>query len=124
MIFPPDGWQSYQRHRAEIAELLDSRCYSIEWLDCEVLNGRIRLIGDDRAVIAFEVKQYPAGARELHGMVAAGDLAAILELIGQAEQWARGQGIAFASIASRPGWAKLLKGRGYEPHQVEIRKEL
>lgn len=124
MMFPPDGWKAYQDHRAEIAALLDPRCYTIEWLDCEILNGAIRVMGDDRAVIAFEVKNYPTGALELHGMVAAGELPAILGLIEQAEEWARAQGIAFASIASRPGWARVLAGRGYAVDQVTIKKDL
>jgi hypothetical protein len=123
-LFPPIGWAGYQRHRAEIAELLDPRCYEINWLDVEILNGRVLCLDNDEAVIAFKIEQYPAGAKELHGMVAAGALRAILELIDQAEALAREIGVEFAVIASRPGWARVLRDHGYDTHQIMVRKEL
>ncbi len=114
----------YIRHREEIAGLLDPRCYSIDWLDDEVANGRVVPFGNDGAVILVEIKEYPAGAKEVHGMVAAGEMVAILSLIDRAETWGREQGCAFASISSREGWARLLATRGYAPFQLTIRKEL
>lgn len=115
---------AYYRHRDELAALLDPRCYTIEWLDGEVWSGRLKAWANDTSIIIADVKMYPTGAREIHGMAAAGDLPGILELIATAEEWAKAQGIEFASIASREGWAKVLHGRGYRVHQVEVRKEL
>lgn len=123
-IFPPPHWDSYQRHRQEIADMLDTRCYTIEWLDVQILNGEAAAVGNDDAVIVVEVKQYPAGAKELHGLVAAGALDDILLLIDQVVSSAKGSGLTFANVTSRPAWAKVLKDRGFEMHQVSLRLEL
>lgn len=123
-MFPPQAWDGYQRHRDEIAGLLDPRCYSIDWLDAEILNGRARAFGNATSVIVIAVRIYPEGASELHGLVAAGELDGILELIGQAEEWGAAMGITFACIASRPGWVRVLKSRGWSLHQTDMRKEL
>ena len=121
---PLQAWDEYLRHRDEIADLLDPRCYSIEWLDAELTSGHAKAFGNDTAVIVVAVRIYPAGASELHGLVAAGSLDGILELIDEAEGWAAALGITFACIASRPGWARVLKSRGWQTHQVELRKDL
>lgn len=123
-MFPPQGWESYQRHRAEISDLLDPRCWSIEWLDAELEHGRALAFGSDTAVIIITIKIYPAGAIELHGLVAAGKLEAILDLIEQAEEWGRAHGLDFACISSTPAWSRVLKDKGWQVHQVELRKDL
>lgn len=115
---------AYLRHRAEIEALLDPRLYRIEWLDEQVATHSVGCMGNDRGVIVFEVKHYPTGAMDVHGLVAAGELEAILGLIEEAENWARDVGCVGALIASRPGWARVLKSRGYESHQVSVRKVL
>lgn len=104
--------------------MLDPRCHSIEWLDTQILSGDAMAFGTVDAVIVVTVKQYPEGATELHGLVAAGLLSGILQLIEEAEQWGRDRGITFACISSRPGWAKILKSRGYSVNKIEIRKDL
>lgn len=114
----------YQRHRDAIAALLDPRCYTIEWLDGQIERGDMIVFGNDTAAIVVAVKQYPAGATELHGMVAAGELASILVLIGQAERWAKDRNITFACIASRAGWSKVLMQHGYSVYQTVLRKDL
>jgi hypothetical protein len=115
---------AYLRHRDEIAGLLDPRMYTIAWLDREITLGRAMVMGSDSAVIVFELKHYPTGATDIHGLVAAGELAAIKGLIEQAENFGRDQGCIGAQISSREGWAKVLKAEGYAVHQVTIRKEL
>lgn len=114
----------YQRHRDEIAALLDPRCYTIEWLDAQIERGNMLAFGNDAAVIVVAVKQYPAGGTELHGMVAAGELDAILLLIEEAEAWGRSCNVTFACIASREGWGKVLKQNGYSVYQTVLRKDL
>ncbi len=114
----------YQRHRDAIAALLDPRCYTIDWLDGQIERGDMIAFGNDAAAIVVAVKQYPAGATELHGMVAAGDLAVILKLIVKAEHWAIERGITFACIASRSGWSKVLLRHGYSVYQTVLRKDL
>lgn len=115
---------AYARHRDEIAGMLDERFYPLSWVDQQVASGAIRTMVNDGGFIGFEVKEYPSGAREAHGMFAVGDLDAILELIDQVEAYARSQGFIALTIASREGWAKVLKPRGFEPHQLTIMKEL
>lgn len=122
--FPPQAWDHYHRHRSEIEGLLDARCYSIDWLDVELLNKRALAFGRPDAVIVIALKLYPMGAVELHGLVAAGGLEGILALIEEAEDWGRAHGCTFACISSRQGWQRVLKDRGYEPFQVELRKDL
>lgn len=120
----PDGWAGYLRHRDAISELLDPRCYSVEWLDQRILSRDAHVLANRDAVIVFEVRRYPMGAKEVHGLIAAGDLSAILPLIDNAECWGRSQGCVFATISSREGWRRVLEPAGYEPHQVELRKDL
>lgn len=115
---------AYLRHRDEIAALLDPRLHTIEWVDLQVASGKMQAIGNDRAVVLVEIKEYPAGGREVHGMVAAGELDAILPLIEQAENWGRSLGCIYGSIASREGWARVMAPHGYEVAQVTIRKVL
>lgn len=114
----------YLAFRDQFAALMDQRCYSLEWLDQRVWTGDAVVFGNDRAAIVVELREYPAGAVEVHGLVAAGELATVIELIETAEQWGRQRGAVLASIASRPGWARALKRDGWQIHQVEIRKEL
>lgn len=123
-MYPPEGWNEYQSRRSEIEAAMDTRCHTLDWLDVQILNNQARVFASDNAVIVVTVKQYPAGATELHGLVAAGSVRAILPLIEQAENWARDAGITFACIASRPGWERVLKNRQYSVYQVELRKDL
>lgn len=111
--------------REQISDAIDSRLYSIEYLDALIRTGAAHISSTDRAAIAFALKTYPSGLRDVHGLVAAGDLHDIVEkLIPQAEAWGRANGCSGALIESRPGWARILKQSGYEPHQLAVRKEL
>jgi len=116
--------EAYFAHRDAIEAMLDRSFYPIEWVDGQVWTGAIQTRGDERAVIGFELKSYPGGAREIHGMFAAGDLDCILKLISDAEDFGRECGCTHATISSRAGWARLLAKRGYRPHQQTIIKEL
>jgi hypothetical protein len=99
--------------------------YRIGWLDGQVWSGRAQFWGDERAGIVAELRFYPTNAFDIHGLVAAGDVQVIRdELIPAAEAWAKSVGAIGAVIESRPAWAKILKERGYEPHQVSVRKDL
>jgi hypothetical protein len=113
---------SYPDWRERFLEAVDTGFYPAEWLDWLVGTGRARLWENDEAAILAEIRQYPSGAKEVHGVVAAGDLKAIVALIPLAEQWGREQGCVRAAIASRPEWVRVLKD--YEPSQLEIVKEL
>jgi hypothetical protein len=101
---------------------LDPERYPAEWFDAQVASGRWRCWGDDRAAILAEIKTYPSGFKEVHGVAAAGELSAILEFIERAEVWGKVNGCTRAVIESRPGWVKALPG--YELHQYSVRKDL
>lgn len=116
---------AFGSHRDLIIAAIDTRLYSIDYLDTLIRNGTAQVRTTDRAAIAFASKHYPTGCRDVHGLVAAGDLRDIVEtLIPQAEAWGRANGCSGALIESRPGWARILKHHGYEPHQLAVRKEL
>lgn len=116
---------TYPRWREAFGEALDPRLHTLEWLDGLVDQGRVLLWANDEAAILAEVRFYPTGAKDIHGLVAAGDLSAIAnDLIPQAEEWARRAGCIGAVIESREGWARVLKPAGYHPYQTALRKEL
>lgn len=115
--------QAYTRFRDELAGILDARFHTVEWLDCQVFNGAIRVLGNDDAVILFKFERYPTGWLELQGMAAAGDLATIKdELIPAAEELAKAMGCGSARIDSRSAWVRLLPD--YQQYQTSIMKEL
>jgi len=115
---------AYHKWRGEFEKIMDSRMYNILWLDAQVWSGRAWFWGDSKAGIVAELRHYPTGAFDIHGLVAAGDVAEIRDvLIPQAEAWARSIGALGAIIESREGWAKVLRKSGYEPFQAAVRKE-
>ncbi|WP_114954320.1 hypothetical protein [Sphingosinicella terrae] len=116
---------AYQSWREAFASALDPRLHPIEYLDGLVLSGRAQMWYSDGAAMATEIRRYPSGALVIHGLVAAGSIEEIRDLlIPRAEAWARQAGCILALIESRSGWAKALRTSGYEPHQLTIRKEL
>ncbi len=115
--------EAYLRHRAEIAKMLDERFWPLWWVESQISEGNIDLLWNDTAIIGFEVRKYPGGARELHGMFAAGQVDGIDELVDAACEVARGIG-AFAAIDSRPGWARRYKNKGFRVDRVRIVKDM
>lgn len=116
--------EAFNRHRDEIASILDERFYPLAWVQAEIEAGRIGLMHNATAIIGYERRHYPGGAVELHGMFAAGRMAGILELIDIAVDAAWHAGCTVAAIDSRAGWAKILKTRGFVTDRVRITKEL
>lgn len=120
----PD-WAGYCSFRNAFAEVMDERYHTLPWLDEQMLTGKVQFWRSDNAAIITEVRNYPTGATDIHGLIAAGNLEEIVEvLIPQAEEWGREQNCIAAQIESRAGWAKALKSYGYEAHQLTVRKEL
>jgi hypothetical protein len=124
MIYDPQDMAAYMRLRSEIEKAMDPRRYTIDWLDGQVIAGAYRLFASAGAIIIAEIRTYPTWAREVHGVVAAGDLDEIeTELIPQAEEWGRSLGCIAAQIDSRDGWERVMKKHGYERLKTVIRKE-
>lgn len=118
-------WMDYWKFRDGFASILDERYYPLEWLDSQIWAGFVKVMACDDAAILIEIKTYPGGAMEVHGIAATGDKDSIvLKLIPQAEEWGRSNGCDRATIASREGWKTVLKPHGYEPHQLVLRKGL
>lgn len=115
------GIDAYLPFRREFVSLAPDK-YPPEYIDGQVYAGLWLCWSDDRAAILAEIKQYPSGLREIHGLAAAGDLSHILELIKLAEEYGRHVRCSIASIESREGWAKLLPD--YAVEQVRIVREL
>ena len=113
----------YIRFRDQFAAALDPQFYTIQHVDHLYLSGRATLFTSENAAILAELKVYPTGAMDVHGLLAAGDLSEIVnELIPQAEAWGREEGCIGALIDSREGWGKVMKKHGYALHQQAIRK--
>lgn len=115
---------NYPHWRDRFLEAVDDTLYPAEWLDRRVASGRVRFWGNADAAILAEIKIYPSGVKEVHGLVAAGDIAAIKALIPLAERWGRDCGARRATISSHPAWARIMRDAGYSPEQLAITKEL
>lgn len=113
------------KFRPAFAEVIDDRYHTLEWLDRQVLEAKALFWRSENAAIIAEIRDYPTGAFDIHGLIAAGDLQEIInELIPQAEEYGRTIGCIASQIESREGWKKALAGHGYEPCQLILRKEL
>jgi len=116
---------AYVRWRGEFEAILDPRLYRIEWVDGLLANGRAQLFASPNAAVVTELKTYPTGAIEVHGLLAAGDITEIRDIIRpQLEAFGRENGAIGVLVESREGWSRLLRGHGYEPYQTSVRKEL
>lgn len=116
-----DGIEAFLPFRREFIELDPDR-WPAWYFDEQVLAGTWRCWGTDKAAILAELREYPTGAREVHGVAAVGDLPEIIALIPKAEEWGREEGCVRAVIESRPGWERVLPD--YELHQASVRKDL
>jgi len=111
------GIDAYLPFRREFVALAPDK-YPPEYIDGQVYAGLWLCWGDEKAAILAEVKTYPSGLREIHGLAAAGEVESIIGLIPLAEEYGRHVRCSIASIESRPAWAKLLPG--YEVDQIRI----
>lgn len=102
---------------------MDPAFHTIAWLDRQIAMGSATFFCADDAAIVTEFREYPTGAKDIHGLIAAGNLATITGvLIPEAEAFARSQGAIGAIIESREGWSKALRDSGYAPYQTAVRK--
>ncbi len=120
----PD-WAGYLHFRPQFGEVIDERYHTLDWLDGQILSGEFRFWRSHKAAIITEMRTYPTGSCDIHGIIAAGDMGEIVHsLIPQAEGWGREQGCLAALVESRPGWVRALAPSGYEVQQVIVRKGL
>ncbi len=120
----PD-WAGYLEFRHAFGEVMDERYHTLPWLDQQVLGGKVQFWRSDNAAMITELRDYPTGSRDIHALIAAGDLEEIItDITPLAEQWARDHGCIAAQVESREGWARALRPSGYQTHQIIVRKEL
>jgi hypothetical protein len=120
----PD-WGGYLSFRDAFVEVMDERYHTLPWLDQQVLSGKVQFWRSDNAAMITEIRDYPTGSKDIHALIAAGDLDEIIAIITpQAEEWARERGCIAAQVESREGWARALRSSGYQTHQLIVRKEL
>lgn len=115
---------SYAEFRDRLAEGIDTRFYTIEYLDWMIFSGRAAFWCAESAAIVAEIKVFPTGVRAVAGVVATGPKAQIVGLIPHAEAWGRQHGCQFGMIESREGWGRTMKQHGYQHLQTAIVKEL
>lgn len=118
------NWAGYCEFRSAFREVMDERYHTLAWLDDQVLSGKVQFWRSPNAAMLTEVKSYPTGAKDIHVVIAAGDMKEIIALAPDAEQYGREHGCIGATVESRLGWAKALKPYGYATHQLTVRKEL
>jgi hypothetical protein len=117
-------WTGYLRWRPAFAAAMDARLHTPEWLDARILAGSAQFWRSDDAAAVTEIRPYPTGAYDVHGLVAAGDVVAVREqIIPMVEHWGRAIGALGIVIESRPGWARALRPAGFAPHQLAVRKD-
>lgn len=120
----PD-WAGYLSFRSAFLEVMDERYHTLDWLDGQVLDGKVQFWRSDNAALLTEIKTYPTGARDIHVVISAGDMREVIEILRpQAEAFGHSLGCIAATVESRIGWARALEPYGYETHQLTVRKEL
>lgn len=120
MIINPRYWE----FRQSFLDAADPLFYTGEYLDSIVALGKADIWFSEHASIVAEIRDYPGGARVIEGIVAAGPLDEILDLIAEAEVYGKSIGCTHAIIESREGWGKVLKDKGYTLWQQSVRKVL
>jgi hypothetical protein len=117
-------WAVYLKWRSAFASAMDMRLYTPEWLDGRILAGRAQFWRSERAAAVTEIRNYPTGAYDVHGLIAAGEVGEVRDrIVPQVEAWARAIGALGIVVESRPGWARALRSAGFEPHQLAVRKD-
>ncbi|MEA3002177.1 MAG: hypothetical protein QOH81_965 [Sphingomonadales bacterium] len=117
-------WADYRPWRGAFEKALDPRFCAIEHLDARISGDSARIFACAEAALIVELRHYPTGAYDGHVLIAAGDPKQVVATLRpRAEAWLRSIGALGALVESRPGWARLLKEHGYEPHQMTLRKD-
>lgn len=118
-------WAAYLHWRPAFTAAMDARLHTPEWLDARILAGSAQFWRSEHAAAVTEIRPYPTGAYDVHGLVAAGAIEEVSKrIIPEISAWGRAIGALGFVIESRPGWARILRGDGFEPHQLAVRKEL
>ena len=97
--------------------------HTFEDVAAGIESGRMQLWPADDGCIVTEIQVFPRKL-VLNFFLAGGDLARLLDMVADVEEWARGQGCTAAEMTGRKGWERVLAARGYRFSAVTIGKEL
>lgn len=78
-----------------------------------ISRGEVQVWGGEDALIITQLFDNPRP--HIHGWIATGKMAAVLELTEDILAWAHANGIKEATINGRKGWLRVLKERGWKP---------
>jgi hypothetical protein len=84
-----------------------------------VVRGDAQLWKNDRGIVITEIRHTPK-YDTLHFWLAAGEKDATLQLMREAESWARTQGIRKLSAVGRKGWVRVLRNDGWTPSALVL----
>ena len=87
-----------------------------------IVSGRMQFWPAERGCAVTEIVVYPR-KRVLHVFLAGGEMDQILDMIGDATEWSKGQGCTSMTIAGRHGWQRVLAKHGYRAVMTVLEKE-
>lgn len=115
---------SWGQWRDRIAQAIEGSYQTIDSLEADLAAGRAHLWFAPDACLVVELSPYPGGAKVCQVTWAAGELPEVLAALAELEAWAKRAGCTEMLIEGQAAWARVLRGSGYEPWSVTIRKGL
>lgn len=116
--------RQWARFRDQFAEAMQGGLYTVDDLEMKIATGDAYFWpGKASAVVAQRVV-YPSGEAVMQTLWAVGDVEEVLALAPGIEATARLVGCSSMLLEGRAGWSKILRGHGYEPWSVTLRKVL
>jgi hypothetical protein len=98
--------------------------YTVEEVVAEIEKGHATLFAGETSVMVCTMHRHN-DEMSGHVWLAGGDLEELRDVLRpQAEEWARANGAAYATIDGRRGWVRTLKEHGFEEVSVTVRKML
>lgn len=98
--------------------------YTVEEVVTEIREGRSALFAGESSVMVCTLHRHNDEITG-HVWLAGGDLEELRDVLRpQAEEWARANGAAYATIDGRRGWVRALKEHGFKEVSVTVRKAL
>lgn len=117
------GLLGYREWRERLAEALDHRFFTVDYLDDIIWSGKAWLFANANAALLMEIRIYPTGAKAGAVICAAGDMREIINALKPAaEAHAKANGCICALVESREAWGRLLDD--YTPYKICLHKEL
>lgn len=114
---------SWADWRPMVEAACDGSHNTIEGIELSLAEGRSYLLEARGCCFIVEMVEYPA-EKACQVMWAAGTLQAIEAALPDLEAWALRHGCTEILEEGHAGWARVLKGHGWKPWSVTMRKAL